>query len=331
MKKPFDLNLKRIRSFESAFPLDISRMMGSLIDASKVSTEYAVAAHKLGMTIKSIIEDISTHGHNHLTEENLEDILNGISQIPNLTYHRHDPAIKATNAQNTLRICPVNPWASRFILTRSAKNETNSTIFAEMQRRGYDIPGEDCVEVVLQEYLFIEKELAQACHTRDDAALQMIIPKAYHCGYTVPEIVRRIHRNTARPKRSTQIETMVKLTLESNGIPEALHRSGRKLNVAAEKFMLCAYNLGMEVNEIRDQMFAHGFNYDELTSIVKTLKKQGVCQGQEHRQTKPSQAAQPTQPSARDHVLPGKAEIAAQSVLANQEPIRRIDVMDLLN
>lgn len=308
--------------------------MDGRIDASKLSTKYASAAHKLGMTSKGIFEDIITHLDDHFTEEKLGDILNGIGRIPKLSYSWDDPAIKASNSQNTLSIRPRNPWTSRFILTCGVKSETNSTIFAKMQRRGYDIPGENFVEVVLQEYIFIEKGLAHACRTDDGAALEMLILKAYRWGYTVLDIAGQICANTVKLKSLIQIKTMIQKTLESDGIPVALLRKGRDFTVTAQEFVLCAYNVGMEVTEIRDRMFAHGFSYFdpfEPNPFVDFLKEKWLYQGQEHLQTKLSQAAQPRQPSARDHVLPGKTEIAVQSVLARQEPIRRIDVMDLLN
>lgn len=307
--------------------------MENLTLASEASKRYVVAAHTLGFTVDAIIEGLNTYGHDHVTEEQIRDILKAIRQLPKSTYPWYNWVIRATNGQNPSGIYPWNPWSSRFILNCKSKNETNSTIFNKMRKRGYEIPGEHWVEVVLKEHLFIENGLAHGCDTHDDAALQKPIIRAHNWGYTVPEIARRIPRSTLRPNRSaSEIDTnMVTMTLESNGIPEAQHRRGRDFAVIAEEFVLCAYNLGMDVNDIRDQMYAHGFDHFDPESIVDFLRSEGLWQGQKHTQMKPCQAAPPTQPRARDDVLPGGGKDAPQSVPASQKPGRRINVVDLLN
>ena len=309
--------------------------MNNLTVPTDPSKQYVVAAHTFGLTGGAIIEDLNTHGHDRLTEADIRDILKDIRQFPKSTYGWYNWMIKATNGQNPVGIYPWNPWSSRFILNCKAKNETNSTIFAKMQKCGYEIPGLHWVEVVLKAHLFIENELANGFDTLDDAASQNIIIMAHNWGYTLPEITSRIHRSTLRPNRfiSKINPDMVKMALEKSGIPEEQHRRGRDFAAVAQKFVLSAYNLGMDVNNIRDQMYVHGFDHFDPKLIADFLNTKGLWQGQKSKQTKAIQAAQPTQPKARNYVLPGDVEIAAQtqSVRVNREPGRRIDVMDLLN
>lgn len=304
--------------------------MHNLTVPSDPSEQYVVAAHAFGLAEGAIVEDLNTHGHDHLTENDIKDILKVIRQFPRSTYGWYNWIIRATNGQNPVGIYPWNPWSSRFILSCKAKNETNSTIFAKMQKRGYEIPGEHWVEVVWKARLFIENELASGLDIRDDVASQNIIIMAHDWGYTLPEITRRIFRSTLRPNRSiSKMNTdMVKMTLKTNGIPEAQHRRGREFAAVAQNFVLRAYNLGMDVEDIRDQMYVHGFDQFDPKLIVDFLTTKGLWQGQKSKQIKPIQAAQP---KARGYILPGEEKSATQSVPAIQEPGRKIDVMDLLN
>ena len=307
--------------------------MDNLTLASEASKRYAVAAHTLGLTVDAIIEGLNSHGHDPVTEEDIKNILRDISQFPKSIYPWYNWVIRATSGQNPLGIYPWNPWSSRFILNCKARNETNSTIYAKMRKRGYEIPGEHWVEVVLKEHLFIESELTHGCDVLDDAALEKIIVMAHSWGYTLPEIARRIPRSTLGPNRSiSKITTdMVKMTLESNGIPEAQHRRGRQFAVVAQEFVLSAYNLGMDVNDIRDQMYVHGFDHFDPKLLGDFLKTKGLWQGQKSEHMKAIQAAQPMQPKARDYVLPEEGKTAPQTAPANQEPGRKMKLVDLLN
>ena len=292
---------------------------------------YALAAHAVGFTGDAIIQALITHAHDHFTEGNITDILKGIKQSPKKNYPWYNWGIRATNGQIPLGSYPWKSWSSRYIWNCKAKNETNSTIFAKMRKRGYEIPGEHWVEVVLEARLFIENELAHGCDDLDDAALQKTIVMAHNWGYTLPEITCRIPGRTLGPNQSiSKIATMVKMALESNGIPEAQHRKGRGFAVVAQEFVLSARSLGIGVNDIQDQLYVHGFNHD-AKPIVDFLEKKGLWQGQDSERMTPIQEAQPTQPKARDYVLHREGEIAPQSVPANQEPGRKIHVMDLLN
>lgn len=307
--------------------------MRNLTVPSDPSKQYVLAAHTFGLAEGAIIEDLNTHGNDHLTEEDIRDILKVIRQFPKSTYGWYNWMIKAANGQNPEGIYPWNPWSSRFILSCKAKNETNSTIFAKMQKRGYEIPGEHWVEVVLKAHRSIENELANGFDSPEDASSQSIVTMAHNWGYTLPEITYRIFRSTLRPNRSnSRISTdMVKMILEDNGIPEAQHRRGREFAAVAQNFVLSAYNLGMDVGDIRDQMYVHGFDQFDPKLIVDFLKTKGLWPGQKSKQTELIQAAQPTQPKARGYILPREGKSAPQSVPAKQEPGRKIDVMDLLN
>lgn len=307
--------------------------MHNLTVPSDPSKQYVVAAHTFGLAEGAIIEDLNTHGNDHLTEEDIRDILKVSRQSPKLTYGWYNWMIKATNGQNPEGIYPWNPWSSRFILSCKAKNETNSTIFAKMQKRGYGIPGEHWVEVVLKAHLFIENELANGFDSPEDASSQSIVAMAHNWGYTLPEITRRIFRSTLRPNRSnSKISTdMVKMMLQDNGIPEAQHRRGREFAAVARNFVLSAYNLGMDVGDIRDQMYVHGFDQFDSKLIVDFLKTKGLWPSQKSKQMEPIQAARPPQPNARGYILPREEQSAPQNVTANQRSGRKIDVADLLN
>lgn len=307
--------------------------MDNLTVASKASKQFIKDAHTFGLTVDAIIEDLKNHGHEHVTEEDIRAILKEISQLPRSTYYWHNWIIRATNGNNPAGCYPWNPWSSRFILSCKAKNETDSTIFAKMRKRGYEIPGEHWVEVVLKEHMFIENGLANGSDTLDNAALQKVIVMAHHWGYTLPEITSRIPRSTLRLYRSTSKSNteMAQMTLESNGIPEAQHRRGREFSVVAKEFVLSAYNLGIDVNDIRDQMYVHGFDNFDPKPIVDFLKMKGLWQGEKLKRTNQVQAARPTQPRACDYFFPGEGNSSHQSNPANQEPGRRINVMDLLN
>lgn len=295
---------------------------------SEAGKRYLVAAHIVGLTVAAIIEDINTH--EQVTTEGIGAILKDIGQLPKLTYPWYNWIMKATNGQNPAGICPWNSFSSRFILKCKANNDTNSTIFAKMRRRGYEIPGEYWVQVVLEEHQFIEGELARGCDKHDNAALETIIVKAYDWGYTVPEISCSIFGSTNRPNSAININ-MVKIALEGNGIPEGQHRNGRKLAVVAQEFVLSAYNLGMDVNSIRDQLYVHGFNHSDLNPIVDLLRRNGIWQGQNPERARPSQAAEPTQPRARQDVHPREEQVGSRSARANEEPGRSINLRYLLN
>lgn len=309
--------------------------MGTPTVASKALKRYIEDAHTFGLTVDAIIEDLNHHGHEHVTEEHIRAILRDVRQIPKSTYYWHNWMIKATKGQNPAGCYPWNPWSSRFILSCKANNETDSTIFAKMRKRGYEIPGEHWVGVVLKEHMFIENGLADGSDSHDDAALQKVILMAHHWGYTLPEIACRIPMRTRRRlhlSTSDNNSDIVKMTLEDNEIPEAQHRRGREFSVVALEFVLSAYNLGMDVNKIRDQMYIHGFD-DKFDSkrIADILKSKGLWQGEKVIQQKPAQDIQPMQPRAREYVLHREGNFSRRTDPANQEPGRRMTVMDLLN
>lgn len=156
---------------------------------------YIVAAHTFGSTVAAIIEDLNTHGQDHITEADIRGILKDIGQFPKSEYLWQHWIMRATNEHIPAGICPWNSWSSRFISNCKAKNETNSTIVTKMRKRGYEIPGEHCVQVVLDEQLIIENGLARVCGTHDGAILEEIIIMAHNWGYTVPETACRIFGN----------------------------------------------------------------------------------------------------------------------------------------
>lgn len=49
------------------------------------------------------------------------------------------------------------------------------------------------------------------------------------------------------------------------------------LGGVAQEFVLIAYDLGMDVNNIRDQMYAHRFNLPDL--ILDLLRRNRIWQG----------------------------------------------------
>lgn len=298
--------------------------------ASEASKRYVLGAHALGLTVAAIIEDLYTHGSEHVMRDDIGDILKDNGQFPKLTYLWHNWIVKATNGPIPTGIYPWNSWSGRFILNSKAKDETNSTVFANMRKRGSEIPGEYWIKVVLDEHRFIENELARGCDTSDNAALQNIIVMAHNWGYTLSEIARRIFRSTNKSTSAVNTD-MVRMALESNGIPEAEHRNSRKFGVVAREFVLSAYILGMDVDSIRDRMYVHGFDHSDPKPVLKLLKRKGIWQGQKLEQARPSQVAPPTQPRTCESVRPGEGQVAARSVLADEEPGGRIYVRDLLN
>lgn len=304
--------------------------MDNLPAASEAWKGHVVAAHIVGSTVAAIMEDLHSYGHGQATTEGIRAILNESGQLPKFTYLWYNWIMKATNGQNPAGIYPWNSCSSRFILRCKVNNDTNSTIFAKMRRRGYEIPGEHWVQVVLEEHQSIEDELARASDRHDYAALETIIVKAHDWGYTVPEISRRIFGSTARPASTINVN-MVKMNLENSVIPQGQHRNGRKLAAVAQEFVLSAYNLGMDVSTIRDQLYVHGFNHADSQPIVDLLRENGIWQERNPEQAIPSQAAQPTQPRAREDDLPREEQVASRSARAHEEPGRSINVRDLLN
>lgn len=302
--------------------------MDNLTVASEASKRYVVAAHTFGSTVAAIIEDLNTHGHDYVTEEDIRDILKYIGQHPKSEYLWENWIMRATGGQISASIHPWNSWSSRFIANSKANNQTNSTIFTKMRKRGYEVPGEHWVQFVLYEHRLVENGLARGCGTYEDAALENIIVMAHNWGYTVPEIAYRIFGSTPSRNRST---STIKMALESNGIPEVQHRNGRNLGVVAQEFVVSAYNLGMHVDNIRDQMYVHGFDHSDPQPIIDLLKTTGIWQGQKLERAGPRQAAQPMLPRDRDNVLPGEGQVVSESTPANREPGRRINVIDLLN
>ena len=291
---------------------------------------YAENAHILGWTVPAIIGYLNTHGHEQVTTEDITAFLKDIGQLPKFTYLWYNWSLKATKGLNPTESHPWNSWSSRFILNCKGNSETNSTIFAKMRRLGYEIPGEHWVQVVIEAHQSIEDKLARGCYTHDNAALETSIVKAHEWGYTVPEIAGRIFARTNRPMSTINI-SMVKMALEGNGIPEGQHRNGRKLTVVAMRFILSAYNLGMDVNSIRDQLYVHGFNHSVSKPIVNLLKKKGICQEENPERARTSQVAQPAHPRAREDAHPRQEQVASLSAPANEKPGRTINVRDLLN
>lgn len=304
--------------------------MDTLTVASKASERYILGAHTLGLTVDAIIEDLYTHGHEHVTKDTIGDILKNNGQLPKLTYLWQNWIAKATNGLIPMGIYPWNSWSSRFILNCKTNKETNSTIFANMRKRGSDIPGENWIKVVLDEHRFIENGLARGRDIHDDATLQKIIVMAHNWGYTVPEITREIFGSTNRS--TSAVTDMVRMTLKSNGIPGAEHRNGRKFGHVAQEFVVSAYKLGMDVKSIQDRMYVHGFDHpDQKKPILDLLERKGIWHGQKLERARPSQAAQPTQRRARDDVRPEEGQIASRRSQANEEPGKKIYIRDLLN
>lgn len=64
--------------------------MNSLSVASEASKKYIFAANNLGSTVRAIIEDLYTHSHEHVTKEDIEDILKGKRRFPKSTYIWHN-------------------------------------------------------------------------------------------------------------------------------------------------------------------------------------------------------------------------------------------------
>lgn len=253
----------------------------------------------------AIIGYLNTHGHEQVTTEDITAFLKDIGQLPKFTYLWYNWILKATKGLNPTESHPWNSWSSRFILNCKGNSETNSTIFATMRRLGYEIPGEHWVQVVIEAHQSIEDNLARGCDTHENAALETSIVKAHEWGYTVPEIAGRIFARTNRPMSTINI-SMVKMALEGNGIPEGQHRNGRKLTVVAMRFILSAYNLGMDVNSIRDQLYVHGFNHSVSKPIVNLLKKKKNMPGGE----------------------PGKGENKPNSTACTSESSRRCSPLD---
>lgn len=305
--------------------------MENLSVASEASKRYILGAISLGLALRAIIEDLRTHGHEHVTIEDVVDFLELKRRFPKPTYTWQNWIVKATEGLNPTGIYPWTAWSSRFILQCKANNETDSAIFAKMRKRGFEIPGENWVEVVLEAHRFIESELARGCDAHDDATLQLIIVRAHDWGYTLPEITRRIFESTNRSASAVNTD-VVKRALESNGIPEAQHRNGRYFGDVAMEFVLSAYNLGMDVNNIQDQMYAHGFDLSGLYDLIlDLLKRNGIWQRENFDRARRSQAAQPIQPRPRDDVRAGEEQVASRGSQANEGPGGRIRVMDLLN
>lgn len=290
--------------------------------------QYVMAAHTFGSTVKAIIEDLNTYGYNHVTEKDIINILEDNGQIPKTLYPWHNWIIKATKGQNPAGIYPWNPWPSRFILVCNVNNDDNSTIFTKLRQRGFEIPGEHWVEVVLAEHQFIENGLALGGGYQD-AAFRKVIVKAHNWGYTLSEITRR---NALSLSQASNISThFVRTALASNGIPDTQHREGRVFGIIAEGFVTSAYHLGMDINSIRDQMYVHGFDYSSTKPIFDFLKQKGIWQGEKSLRAKSEQEACSLQWRSRNNILRVEGEAGARSSYVNAEPSRRTNLMGLLN
>lgn len=302
--------------------------MNNLPVVSETSKRFVIGAHAIGTTVDSVIVDLARDGHVHLNKEDVVKILKDNGQFPKLTLGWW--TVKATHGLDPTETPPWNAWSSRFIFKCKANNDTNNNIFANMRKRRFDIPGVYWIQVVLDKRLLIENEMARVRDTQDEAALQNIIVMAHSWGYTLSEITREIFRRNNGSTSAVNTD-IVKMALESSGIPESYHRKGRKFGVVAREFVVSAYNLGMHVDNIRDRMYVHGFDLPDSKPILDLLKRNGIWQGEKLERARPSQAARHTQPKAGDDVRPGGDRSTSLSGLANAKPGGRISVSDLLN
>ncbi|MCJ1345142.1 hypothetical protein MMC31_003347 [Peltigera leucophlebia] len=300
------------------------------MDILTVAAErYVSSAHELGLTVSAIMKDLSVHGHEYATADTIGGILEDNGYRPKLTYPWFNSIADATKGLIPARTYPWNSWSSRFILSCKISNKTNSAIFTSMRNRGSNIPGEFWVGEVLDDHRFIENELARGRDTFEDAKLHELIVMAHNWGYTVTEITHRIFGSINRSANAVHTD-MVKMVLEANGIPEAEHRIGKKLNVA-EEFIISAYNLGMNVINISDRMYVHGFDHSVTKPIRDLLDRKGILQSPKLKRVRLSYGVQPTRSGARGGVRSGKGKIVLSSAHANLELSRRIRVRDLLN
>lgn len=289
---------------------------------------YVMAAHLFGLTVKATLDDLNTCGYNHVTAEDTSNILKDNGRIPKFLYPWYNWIIKATKGQNPMGIHPWNPWPSRFILMCNANKDDNSTIFTKLQHRGFEIPGEHWVGVVLTEHQDIENGLALG-GAYQSAAFEKFIVRAHNWGYTLSEITRR---NAFNPSQASNSSIhFVKTVLARNGVPETYQREGRGLGTIAEEFVASAYNLGMDVNSIRNQMYVHGFDYWSNKPISDLLKEKGIWQGEKSLRAKSEQEAYSLQRRSRDNILGGEDEAGARSPHVNAEHGQQISLMDLLN
>ena len=289
---------------------------------------YVMAADHFGLTVKAILDHLNACGYNDITEEDISNILKDNGRIPKFLYPWYNWIIKSTRGQNPTGIHPWNPWPSRFILMCNANNDDNSTIFTKMRHRGFEIPGEHWVGVVLTERQDIENGLALGGDYQD-AAFEKIIVRAHNWGYTLPEITRR---NAFNPSQASNSSIhFVQTALAKNGIPKTHQREGRGFGTVTEEFVASAYNLGMDVNSIRDQMYVHGFDCSSTKPIFDLLEQKGIWQGEKSVRIKSEQEAYSLQRRSRDNILDGESETGARSPHVSAEPGQQISLMDLLN
>lgn len=303
----------------------------SKIDTSAIpplAWRYVMAAHLFGLTVKAILDDLNACGYNHVTTEDTSNILKDNGQIPKILYPWYNWIIKATNGQNPTDIHPWNPWPSRFILMCNANNDNNSTIFTKLRHRGFEIPGEHWVGVVLTEHQDIENGMALGGGYQG-AAFEKVIVRAHNWGYTLSEISRR---NALSPSQASNSSIrFVQTALARNGIPATQQREGRGFGTIAEEFVASAYNLGMDVNSIRNQMYVHGFDYSSTKPIFDLLKEKVIWEGEKSFRAKSEQEAYSLQRRSRNNILGGEAEAGARSPHISAEPGQQISLMDLLN
>lgn len=246
---------------------------------------FALAAHRFGLSVKAVLDDLHNKEYLWVTEEAISKLLITNSQFPKLIYPWPHWTIKATNGQASPLAYHWNAWTARYILRSSQNNMNNAVIYDRARQRGFQLPdNKEIIQNILEEERNIQDHLAAVNRNFTTVLYRKAVVRAHNWGYTVSEILTALFglyggsgSNFTLMKSAHDDAKQVRSTLADHGISEEAElRNGRVLNKTAEEFMISAANLGFTMRQIRDEMFVHGYDIEEPTSsaaLYRLLKK----------------------------------------------------------
>lgn len=202
--------------------------------------EYAVKAHKLGLSIQAISTQLTKLG------------------VPHDNLIRLEPALSIA-AEPIRTALPWEPcMGSRFVISAIKYNDdlTPEIISNQMVSWGFDITRPATIQLVKIEYQTLKKMLKRVIPT-DTTLRRGFVRMAYRLGYSVDEIAV-----LSKKMDPGYLATEEWVSGVLGGRKGATLRMSRDWNEHTAEFINAAYEIGVEPVDVQLQLAVLGFNLE---------------------------------------------------------------------
>lgn len=242
--------------------------------------QYILCAHRFGLTTKAILMDLHIHYNDEITIDEIKEILSANNQLPKEIYQWYNLEYRTSNQTFPETSYPWNAWTARYAHRCQLNNMANITIWEHMLARGYELPVDTPITHILNAREFIQNHLLAVCENAI-ALADLYIPtvlRVHSWGYTLSEILLAIFAENVDEDDYRHLVA----TLSNYGVRVEMQRTGRNFcdgsptTIIIEEFVTSAYLIRMEVDEIRDLCYAHGFSIVDGGPVKDILVRVGL-------------------------------------------------------